>query len=70
LNDCIEAGSSMNWFAGNNTLCTAVVFTNDIAYNNKIQHANCWLKYYAFVDGQNVANAAAAYLDNNGRSRK
>jgi len=60
----------MNWFSTNATLCTAVVFSADIAGGYDSQHANCWLKDYAFVYAQNSAGTAAAYLDNNGGSRK
>ena len=60
----------MNYFFGNATLCTAVVFTSDIATSYEVQHANCWLKYKVFVSGQNSVGSVAAYLDNNGGSRK
>jgi hypothetical protein len=60
----------MNFFWGNATFCTAVIFTSDIATSYKFQRANCWLKYYVFVSRQNGVDSAAAYLDNNGDSRK
>jgi hypothetical protein len=62
----------MNWFSipKNATLCTAVTFSTDIAIGYKFQHANCWLKYFASVSAQNSVGNAAAYLDNNGGSRK
>jgi hypothetical protein len=62
----------MNWFSipKNATLCTAVTFSTDIAVGYKAPHANCWLEDYASVYAQNSAGNAAAYLDNNGGSRK
>jgi hypothetical protein len=60
----------MNHFSGNTTFCTAVTFGADIATFYSTQNASCWLKDHVNVYGQNVAYSAAAYLDNNGGSRK
>lgn len=70
IDDCIEACSSMNYFLGNTTLCTAALFSTGMAFDAQGQHANCWLKDRVSVSGQSSTSAATAYLDNNGGPRK